>query len=667
MDQDSAYMVAALKVPMLKPENGNAPPITQVIEGVEAIIAPATAKEKAQKSQPNSPQLDNEDLQQIYPNDLEEMDLRWQMAILTMRPIRYLKNTRRKFSMNGNETIGFDKSKVECYNCHKRGHFARECRAPRSQDTKHKESTRRTVPVETPALVALVSCDGLGGYDWSDQAKYCLTNFALVAYSSTSSNYEDKGIIDNRRSRHMTGNMFYLIDYEEIDGANVTFGGNPMEGKSQADVQSKLLTDESQVLLRVPRKNNMYSFDLKNIVPKKGIENRVDHKVKVIRCDNGTEFKNREMKQFCEMKDHLGKFDGKADEGFFVRYSLNSKAFRVFNNRTRIVEENLHVRSKTESECKDPEKEDNMNNTNNVNAAKTNTVNTVGANTNNELLFDPEMHALEDISTFKFLSDHKDDVDEADMNNMDTTIQMDVKSSFLYGKIEKEVYVCQPLGFEDLDFPDKVYKVEKDYMDLIKLLENDSADPIDPHHTPTIIPPSISQPQRLRKTKRKDTELPQTNVPTSVTNEAINEEKDDNLERAATTATNLDAEQDKGAKKPWGILLLRLGCIKKGRIADIDANEDITLVNTYDEQMFDVDQDLGGEEDDVQGKIDTDCQLAERLQAEEQQELNEEEKPKLFMQLLEKRRKFFAAKRAKEKRNKPPTQAQQRKIVVPKS
>nr|GEW04088.1 Gag-Pol polyprotein [Tanacetum cinerariifolium] len=93
------------------------------------------------------------------------MDLRWQIAMLTIRARRFLKNTGRKFSMNGNETIGFDKSK-------------------------HKESTRRTVPVETPASVALVSCDGLGGYDWSDQAKDGLTNFSLMAYSSTSSNSE---------------------------------------------------------------------------------------------------------------------------------------------------------------------------------------------------------------------------------------------------------------------------------------------------------------------------------------------------------------------------------------------------------------------------------------------------------------------------------------------
>ncbi|GKF89682.1 hypothetical protein Tco_0263645, partial [Tanacetum coccineum] len=74
-------------------------------------------------SQPNSPQLDNADLQQIHPNDLEEIDLRWQMAMLIMRAKRFLKNTRRKLTVNGNETIGFDKSKVECYNCHKRGHL----------------------------------------------------------------------------------------------------------------------------------------------------------------------------------------------------------------------------------------------------------------------------------------------------------------------------------------------------------------------------------------------------------------------------------------------------------------------------------------------------------------------------------------------------------------
>ncbi|GKF28412.1 ribonuclease H-like domain-containing protein, partial [Tanacetum coccineum] len=111
-------------------------------------------------SQPNSPQLDNEDLQQIHPDDLEEMDLRWQMAMLTMRARRFLKKTGRKFSLNGTKTIRFDKSKVECYNCHKRGHFLRECRAPRNQENKNRENTRRVVPMETTTSNALVSYDG---------------------------------------------------------------------------------------------------------------------------------------------------------------------------------------------------------------------------------------------------------------------------------------------------------------------------------------------------------------------------------------------------------------------------------------------------------------------------------------------------------------------------
>nr|GFA90044.1 ribonuclease H-like domain-containing protein [Tanacetum cinerariifolium] len=273
---------------------------------------------------------------------------------------------------------------------------------------------------------------------------------------------QEKGIIDSGCSRHMTGNLYYLFEYEEIDGGYVAFGGDPKggkitgKGKIGRDTKCVVLSpdfkllDESQVLLRVLRKNNMYIVNLKNVALSgatkdetsgilkvfiTGIENLIDHKVKIIKCDNRTEFKNNEMNQSCEKQgikrefsvartppqngvaeksktlieaartmladsklpttfwakafntacyvqnkvlvikphnktpyelfhgrtsslsfmrpfgcpviilntvDPLGKFDGEDNEGFFVRYSVNSKAFRVFNSRTRIVEEIAH-------------------------------------------------------------------------------------------------------------------------------------------------------------------------------------------------------------------------------------------------------------------------------------------------------------------------------------
>ncbi|GJX87359.1 putative ribonuclease H-like domain-containing protein [Tanacetum coccineum] len=684
----------------------------------------------------------------------DTMDLKWQLALLSMRTRRFFQKTGRKITINGSDTAGYDKSKVECFNCHKIGYFTRECRGPRNQDSRNRnqDSSRRTVNVEETSSKAMVAING-AGFDWSYMAdEEVPTNMALMTFSDSEVHndktcskaclkifktlktqlddlriefnksefnlatykrglasveeqlvfykkndvifceqlavlkrdisYKDSEIsilksdqitdksrkgmgfvsynavppphtglfsplnldlsysgleefqqpkfegygpkpsksvsedtsnevrespdaplieklvsdekttifpivakiefvrskqqekpvkkpvkyaemyrltaiiikgkgwqkavntawpnsavvnavranqvnaikasacwvwrptklnsasitlkrhnyVDARgRSKHMTGNMSYLSDFKKFDGEYVTFGGGAKGGKITGkgtlktgkldfkdvyfvkelqfnlfsvlqmcdkknnvlftDTRSFVLSpnfklaDESQVLLKVPRKKNMYSVDMKNIVPIKSltclvakatldesiftwvfflatkdetsgilksfiteIENLVDKKVKIIRCDNGTEFKNKVMSEFCEQKgikrefsvartpqqngvaerrnrtlncgclghnrvlvvkphnktpyelfrgrtpalsfmrpfgchvtilntlDYLGKFDGKSDEGFFVGYSMNSKAFRVYNIRTRKVEENLHIR-----------------------------------------------------------------------------------------------------------------------------------------------------------------------------------------------------------------------------------------------------------------------------------------------------------------------------------
>ncbi|GJW75231.1 hypothetical protein Tco_0134601 [Tanacetum coccineum] len=117
-------------------------------------------------SQPNSLQLNNEDLQQIHPDDLEEMDLRWQMAMVTMSDKGdSWKKIAGSFSGNGTESIGFDKSK----------------------------NTRKVVPVETTTSNTLILCDGLGDYDWSDQAEEGLESVEarILVYKKNESVYED--------------------------------------------------------------------------------------------------------------------------------------------------------------------------------------------------------------------------------------------------------------------------------------------------------------------------------------------------------------------------------------------------------------------------------------------------------------------------------------------
>nr|GEY46836.1 hypothetical protein [Tanacetum cinerariifolium] len=117
-------------------------------------------------SQSSSPQLDNEDLKQIDVDDLEEIDLKWQMAMLTMRARRFLQRTGRNLGANERTSLGFDMSKVL---------------------------------VETSTSNALVSqCDGVRSYDWSFQAEEEPVNYALMAFSSSSSSSDNEVVSSSK-------------------------------------------------------------------------------------------------------------------------------------------------------------------------------------------------------------------------------------------------------------------------------------------------------------------------------------------------------------------------------------------------------------------------------------------------------------------------------------
>nr|GEU29324.1 retrovirus-related Pol polyprotein from transposon TNT 1-94 [Tanacetum cinerariifolium] len=160
--------------------NGDSSVPTRVIEGVLQLVAPTTAEQSVYVVCAKLP---------IDVDDLKEIDLRWQMTMLTMWAIRFLQKTGRNLGANGPTFMGFDMSKVKCYNCHRKRHVARECRSPKDlKRTGAVKPQRRTVPVETSTLNALVSqCNGRGSYDWSYQAEEEPANYALIAFSSSSS------------------------------------------------------------------------------------------------------------------------------------------------------------------------------------------------------------------------------------------------------------------------------------------------------------------------------------------------------------------------------------------------------------------------------------------------------------------------------------------------
>nr|GEY03043.1 hypothetical protein [Tanacetum cinerariifolium]GEY03044.1 hypothetical protein [Tanacetum cinerariifolium] len=299
--------------------------------------------------------------------------------------------SRKKISIQGSDMAGFDKSKVECFNCHKMGHFARECRASRNQDIGRRDNYRQGSKAEEHAPKALMAIDEVG-WDWSymanDEEDHALvadevapTEFALMANTSAESkgssqnNIDDKGYWNSGCSRYMTSNISYLTDYEPFDGGYVSFGqgGCKITGKKRLSKPKGIKKEFSNA--RTPQQNDvakrrnrtlieaartmladaklLVTFWAEAINTACYVQNRAlvnkSHNKTPYELFNGRSSAIGFLKPFgyhvmiLSTLDNLGKFKEKGDEGYFIGYSMSSKAFKVFNKKTRRVEENLHV------------------------------------------------------------------------------------------------------------------------------------------------------------------------------------------------------------------------------------------------------------------------------------------------------------------------------------
>ncbi|GJT82953.1 putative ribonuclease H-like domain-containing protein [Tanacetum coccineum] len=265
--------------------------------------------------QTTSPPLDNEDLQQIDQVDLEELDIRWQVAMLTVRVQRFIQKIGWNLDFKGKQHVTFDKSKVECYNCHRKGHFAKECKLGRNQGKRsYGDNGRRNATTNKPSSQALVAQDGLGGYDWSNDFDEPV-NYALMAISSSSSSISSDNEVQNCSKKCLesfkTLQKNYDIKREKHSRARLEIQGYELALES---LESRILGHEKNELAW-GEKYEFQNYELKcreikinnlKMELEKVVKERDELKVKIEKWEESSKGLNKILNSQMSAKDKNG-------------------------------------------------------------------------------------------------------------------------------------------------------------------------------------------------------------------------------------------------------------------------------------------------------------------------------------------------------------------------